>query len=184
MLPTAEASVDLSRVLDTVAAFLEGERRRYALAGALALHAYGFSRATQDLDLVVEREAQPALLAFMEGLGYETLHRSEGYSNHAHADPVLGRVDFIYVDAATARALFAGCTRTVALGRRAAPVPRAEHLAAMKVHAMKNDPARTLRDLADVQHLLAVPGVDRDEVRGYFERARSPARWRELERLT
>jgi hypothetical protein len=53
----------------------------------------------------------------------------------------------------------------------------------MKVHAMKNDPARTLQDLADIQFLLAVPGVDEDEVRGYFERAGLRDRFDELKRL-
>ena len=51
------------------------------------------------------------------------------------------------------------------------PVPRAEHLVAMKVRAMRNDPARLVQDLADVQHLLRLPETDRAEVRGYFEKA-------------
>lgn len=174
--------MDLRHVVDTVAAFLDGRQRRYALAGALALHVYGLARATQDVDIVVERAAQSELVAFMEALGYETLHVSEGYSNHLHAALALGRVDFIYVDAATGHALFDGCARTVTLGERAVPVPRPEHLAAMKVHAIKNDPSRALRDLADVQHLLGVPGVDRGEVRGYFERAGLVERYREIER--
>jgi hypothetical protein len=50
-------------------------------------------------------------------------------------------------------------------------VPRAEHLAAMKVQAMRNDPSRLLQDLADVQYLLRLAGTDRDEVRSYFDRA-------------
>ncbi|HTO88978.1 MAG TPA: hypothetical protein VMR54_15770 [Thermoanaerobaculia bacterium] len=41
----------------------------------------------------------------------------------------------------------------------------------MKVQAMKNDPDRRLQDLADVGFLMSVPGVNEDEVRGYFERA-------------
>jgi hypothetical protein len=41
----------------------------------------------------------------------------------------------------------------------------------MKVQAMKNDPSRKLADMADVQSLLRLPGVDAAEVRGYFERA-------------
>ena len=40
----------------------------------------------------------------------------------------------------------------------------------MKVQAMKNDPSRTFRDLADIQALLELPGVDENEVRGYFQR--------------
>jgi hypothetical protein len=41
----------------------------------------------------------------------------------------------------------------------------------MKVQAMKNDPDRRLQDLADVRFLMGVPGVNEQEVRGYFERA-------------
>ncbi len=41
----------------------------------------------------------------------------------------------------------------------------------MKVQAMKNDPDRRLQDLADIRFLLDLPGVDEEEVRGYFARA-------------
>ncbi len=50
------------------------------------------------------------------------------------------------------------------------PVPRPEHLAAMKVHAIKNDPTRTLQDLADIRLLCQLPNVDREEIRGTFDR--------------
>jgi len=53
----------------------------------------------------------------------------------------------------------------------AAAVPKPEHLAAMKVTAMKNDPSRKLEELADIRALLRLPEVDREAVRGYFERA-------------
>jgi hypothetical protein len=115
--------------------------------------------------------AQAPLVAFLETLGYETLHVSAGYSNHQHADPDWGGVDVIYVDEETAGQMFPACSRRLRLGGRAAPVPRAEHLVAMKVHAMRNDPTRLVQDLADVQHLLRLPETDRAEVRGYFEKA-------------
>jgi hypothetical protein len=107
----------------------------------------------------------------MLDLGYETLHLSPGYSSHQHADPQWGGVDLIYVDETTAAQLFPACTLELQLGARKAPVPRAEHLAAMKVQAMRNDPSRLLHDLADVQYLLRLASTDRAEVRGYFERA-------------
>jgi len=89
----------------------------------------------------------------------------------------------IYLGGDTAKRLFDGCRALMYLGERAVPVPRAEHLAAMKVHAMKNDPARTLQELADIRLLLGLPGVDEDEVRSYFERAGLPDRFDELKRL-
>jgi len=49
-------------------------------------------------------------------------------------------------------------------------VPATEHLAAMKVLAMKNDPRREPQELADIPFLLTRPDVDRERVREYFQR--------------
>jgi hypothetical protein len=154
-----------------VARLLDERGHPYAVIGALALHAYGHSRATFDLDIVTASAARAELVDLLQGLGYETLHVSPGYSSHQHADAGWGGVDVVYVDGETAALLFPVCPRRLRLGNREAPVPRAEHLAAMKVQAMRNDPSRLLQGLVDVQYLLGLPGTDRAEVRGYFERA-------------
>ncbi len=163
--------MDFARVLDRIASLLDEGGFPYALVGGLGLHAYGHSRATFDLDLVTRAEAQTPLVSHLEELGYETLHRSSGYSNHAHTDPEWGCVDVVYVDDETARQLFPACAHTLKLGVREAPVPRAEHLIAMKVQALRNDPSRELQDLADIQYLLGLPDTNREDARGYFERA-------------
>lgn len=175
--------MDFGKVLGTLAAFFQREGFRYAAVGAFGLHAYGLSRATFDLDLATESEAQPKLVVFLESLGYETLHRSPGYSNHLHPDPDLGRADFVYVSGDTSRLLFGGGGATLRLGEHRVPVPRPEHLAAMKVHAMKNDPSRTLQEMADIQFLLRLPGIDEEEVRAYFERSGLLERYLEIKRL-
>ncbi len=162
--------MDFAKVLSLVAGYLREEGVRHALIGGHGLAAYGLVRATLDLDLAVEAGAQPGLVDFMEARGYETLHRSEGYSNHLHPDPELGRVDFVYVRGETARKLFAGSALAVGPGGVEIAVPKAEHLIAMKVQAMKNDPERSFQELADIRSLLALPGVDREEVRGYFRK--------------
>jgi hypothetical protein len=169
-------------VLDTVLTFLDQAGFPAAVIGAFGLHAYGLTRATQDLDLAVPAEAQAPLVTFLESLGYETLHRSPGYSNHLHPSSELGRVDLVYLHGETSGRLFAGC-RTRPLGGRRVRVPRPEHLIAMKVQAIANDPARTLRELADIQFLLGLDGVDEAEVRGYFERAGLLDRYDEIRRL-
>jgi len=171
-------------VLSTLAEFLEREGIPYAVVGAFGLQAYGLGRATMDVDLVAVAEAQRRVLAFLESLGYETLHESAGYSNHVHPMPAMGRVDFIYVGGDTGRLLFGQCIPALELGERRLPVPRPEHLAAMKVQAMKNDPGRTLQDMADIQFLLGMPGVDQEEIRGYFERAGLVERYLEIKQLT
>lgn len=150
--------------------FFERESIRYALIGGLALQAWGLSRFTRDVDFVVPRAAQDRVVAFTESRGFETLHVSEGYSNHLHPDPDRGRVDFMYVDEATAAKLFASAVRKTIVGTQAAPVPAPEHLLAMKALAMKNAPDRVLADAPDVQFLLKLPGVDRMAARDFFAR--------------
>jgi hypothetical protein len=130
----------------------------------------------------VPAEAQPRIVAFLESLGYETLHRSPGYSSHLHPLAALGRVDLVYLHGETSRRLFAACPMRP-LGTRQVPVPRPEHLIAMKIHAMASDQTRTLRDLADIQFLMSVPGIDEVEVRGYFEHAGLLDRYEEIRRL-
>jgi hypothetical protein len=133
------------------------------------------------LDLAVEARAQPRLVDFMESVGYQTLHRSIGYSNHVHLDPDVGRVDFVYVDDRTSRELFSQAQWFLGPSGLSIRVPKPEHLAAMKVLAMKNDPSRTFQDLADIRFLITLPGVDRAEIRGYFERYGLLERFREIE---
>lgn len=173
--------MEFERVLGTLQRFFEEIGARYAVVGGFGLHAYGLPRATFDLDLVTEAAARERLVEHLEALGYRTLHVSSGYSNHLHRDSSLGRLDLVYVDPETGNKLFAGCRRAKIVGETEAPVPRPEHLAAMKVQAMKNDPDRTFREMADLQFLLRLPGIDRDEVRRQFERHGLEERWHELE---
>jgi hypothetical protein len=174
--------MDVVRVLRRLREDLDPRSVPLALAGAFALNAYGLGRATADLDLVAPRSGQDRIVHLLEGLGYETLHRSDGYSNHLHTDPVMGRVDFIYVQGSTASRLFDGARQVELPGVGPILVPHPEHLIAMKVHAIRNDPSRAFRDLADIQFLLERAEVDRSAVRTLFVEAGLEERWNELDR--
>ena len=163
--------MDFGKVLKTVSEFLSERRYQYGVVGGIALAAYGLPRMTVDLDFVVELRAQEELIRFAESLGYRTLHRSSGYSNHQHPDNLIwGHLDFIYVHGETSQEIFAGCCRFLGPGGLEMPVPKAEHLVAMKVLAMKNNPDRTFQEMADIRFLLTLPEVDATRVEGYFER--------------
>jgi hypothetical protein len=173
--------VDFGAVLRRVSAFLNDRGFRFALIGGVALAAYGLARTTLDLDLVVESRAQEELIAFLESLGFATLHRSTGYSNHLHPDPAWGRLDCVYVRGSTSDELFAACQARRAPGGLELPLPKPEHLAALKIVAMKNDPGRTFQEMADIRFLLQLPRVDRLEIKRYFERHGLRERFDELE---
>ncbi len=162
--------MNFGSVLTTITQWLAERGHRSAVIGGVALVSYGLPRTTLDLDFVVEAAAQEALIQFLEGLGYRTLHRSSGYSNHEHPDSSWGSVDILYVRGETSEKIFADTRSQVGPQGLEISVPKPEHLAALKVQAIKNDPARTYQDLADIRFLLQLPGVDRREVREYFER--------------
>lgn len=175
--------MDFASEIDAVGSFLAQEGVPVAVVGGVALAAYGHSRMTLDLDLVTDARAQDAVVSFMEGRGFATLHRSSGYSNHLHPDPAHGRVDFVYVRGETARRLFDGVRSMPGPGGRTIAVPRPEHLIAMKVQAMRDAPDRTCQELVDIGHLVRLDGVDLHEVAGYFEQHGLTERWHELRRF-
>jgi hypothetical protein len=163
--------LEFATVLGVVSDFLTEKESRYAVIGGVALIAYGLPRTTLDLDFIVESSVQDALIRFLESRGYQTLHKSSGYSSHAHPNLLLwGSLDFVYVSGKTSQELFDACRTTTGPGGLQILVPKPEHLAALKVTAMKNDPTRTFQDMADVRFLLNLPGVDRIQIRDYFDR--------------
>lgn len=162
--------MNFGAVLEILSEFFEENGVLYAVVGGVAIAAYGLPRTTVDLDFAVESRAQDDLVRFLESRGYETLHRSTGYSNHKHPDPDWDQLDFIYVKDETSRQLFTSCRLLPGPGGRQMPVPRPEHLVAMKVAAMKNDPGRTFQEMTDIRFLLQLPGIDRAMAASYFDR--------------
>lgn len=173
--------MDFEKIASKLAAFFQQEKCRYAIVGAFGLHGYGMSRATGDLDFVIDAACQDSVIGFLEESGYETLHRSSGYSNHFHPEEALGRIDFIYVSGRTAETIFNNAAITLKIGDQPFPVPRPEHLAAMKIQAMKNDPSRTFQELADIQFLLSLPDIDHQIIREHFKRHGLLEKYNELQ---
>lgn len=173
--------MDFTKVLKQLAEFLEEKQYPYAVIGGVGLAGYGMPRSTADLDFVLDASAQADMIQFLESLGYETLHRSMGYSNHRHAEPEMGSVDVVYVRDETSRRVFDATRVLPGPGGSKIPIPSPEHLIAMKVLAMKNDPTRTYQDLADIRFLLTLSDVDRESVRASFEKHGLLERYHELE---
>ncbi len=162
--------MDFDRVLRMLTDFFGEIGTEWGVIGGLAMAVHGSSRTTLDVDIVVHADIQDRLIRFLQSQGFETLHRSTGYSNHLHVDPDLGRVDVVYVSGDTSRQIIENMHDYPGPGGMKISVPRPEHLAAMKAYSIKNDPERTLRELADIRVLLDAPGVDREEITSYFVR--------------
>lgn len=162
--------MQFERVLTTFADFFDRERIRHALIGGLAVHAWGRVRPTRDADFAVDWSDKERVVAFSQSLGFATRYASDAFSNHEHADPEWGHVDFMYLRGRTADDVFAAASGKEVVEGRLLPVASPEHLAMMKAIAMKNFPHRALYEGDDIRALLAVEGIDRQAVRDYFER--------------
>ena len=172
--------MDFARVVTLVVDSLSEAGHPCAVIGGVSMAAYGMIRTTLDLDLVTVDAAREHLVKYLESEGPETLHASSGYSNHLHLDPDLGRVDVVYVSGTTSLQMFADLRSIDGPGGLRLPVLRPEHLAAMKVYAIRIDPSRKFRELEDIRYLLNLPGVNREEIRRYFEKNGLDAEYAEL----
>lgn len=153
------------------------------LAGGFALAAWGSTRATADLDLIVDDARRDEVLARIAGEGFETLFGSEGFTNLLHPDPELGRLDLIWVEGETSRRLFAASVERPGPGGRSTLVPAPEHLVEMKLKAVRSRPTRILRDGEDLRVLLSLPGIDENAAREAFRRAGLSDLWDRLSPL-
>jgi len=172
--------MDAVRLLALLRPHFEATGARWVLAGGFALAAWGSTRATADLELIVDDGAKDALLPRLHAEGFATLFDSEGFTNLLHPDPELGRLDLIWVEGETSRKLWASAQERPGPGGEPARVPKPEHLVAMRVRAIQGRATRALRDGPDLEFLLALPGIDENEAREPFERAGLGELWERL----
>lgn len=158
---------DYGAVLRELIPFFEREKIRYALGGGFALQALGRSRLTFDLDLIVDGAVEDRIVNHLRKIGFETLNRLPGFSNHLRRDE---RVDLLYVRGETADLVLDSAESQVVEGGLVLPVARPEYLAMMKFLAVKNVPERDRQDLPDLVFLLRLPGVELSIVREYCSR--------------
>ena len=149
--------------------FFNHENLDYAVVGAFALYAYGYTRATRDVDFITRIEYQDKIVAYLESLGFETLNRSEGFSNHLNSVGAV-RVDFVYVGGETADIIFKSTKNKTIFENFKLPVVSPEHLVALKLFAIHNDPSRKYKEFADIKEILRLTSVDNDSIRRYFKK--------------
>jgi hypothetical protein len=159
--------MSLKEVFQSVSEYFLRERLDYAVIGAFALYGYGYVRATSDIDFITRLQNQNKIVGFLENLGFETLNRSDGFSNHLH--PIgATRVDMMYVDGPTADEFFKSTTKSVLFNDMSVPIVSAEHLIALKLFAAHNNPDRLFKELSDIKELTIRSKTNGITVRKYF----------------
>jgi hypothetical protein len=171
--------MSLPEIARAFAEFLQRNRRDHALIGAFALYAYGYVRATRDIDFVVRLSDREPIQKFLVSLGFETTYSSDAFSNHLH--PVGGvRLDLMYVDSVTADQIFTAATTRAVFQGVSLPVVCPEHLLAMKLFSASNNAERRLKDLGDAAEVVRRTALDREMVLGYCKKYGMEAYFEEI----
>ncbi len=127
--------------------------------GGHALAAHGVARQTVDVDCLIAVENREVLDAHLRGGGFERAGETENFARYRHPSAFVPDVDVLFVDASTFNKLHSGGI-PLQKGQTALQAPALPHLIALKLHGIRNNPAREAGDLGDVARLLqANPGI-------------------------
>jgi hypothetical protein len=155
---TDEFHTGQSRVQEALAALaerLDWLDIPYAIVGALALNAYGYRRATVDIDLLLTRDGLERFRAAALGRGYEEFAGSRGFRDAARKVDVDVVLTGDYPgDGAAKPVRFPDPAAVAVRGETFALLPL-EKLVELKIASGMTAPHR-LRDLADVIELIRV----------------------------
>ena len=143
---------------------------RYALIGGFALHVAGFTRATKDIDFLVESEDMDKVKGIMKQLGYELTHESPEFLNYWHPMAPLGCVDYLHAHRVYTRKMLSRAQKHKILENFEVPVLIPEDIIGLKVQSMVNDPKRRSLDMADIEFLLSEnsDGLNMNIIKEYF----------------
>jgi hypothetical protein len=162
----------LKKALHACAEELDALEADWAIAGATAMHAHGYTRATRDIDLFIGDDARADLLARLRARGVPV--KPIFKPHHYRIDP-LGRkdpeasIDLLFPALGVESLGLLAATRR-RLGGRDMPVFPIHHLVALKLTTDPNiDASRYLRDVADLVALRDRGLVDAGRVRQILE---------------
>ncbi len=158
--------MDLESLLLKSKAWLEEAKVSYALNGGLGCAAYGSTRATFDVDWIIDASAETRINAILTREGFSTLQRSENLSCYGGK---LGRIDFLHMRSSTGLGILREA-RPIEIAGQMVPVVRPEDIIGLKVQAMHNDSARRAKDSLDIAEIawLCRATLDEPRVRQYF----------------
>ena len=164
------------QTLRSIAARLNELRVPYAIAGGMALFAHGFRRFTEDVDVLVSREALGTIHQELEGRGYVPLFPgSRGLRDAEHGVRVEFLVTGDFPGDGKPKPVAFPDPSAVQFVRDGIPYVNLPTLVELKLASGMTNAGR-LRDLADVQELirhLALPASFADQlspfVRDKFE---------------
>ena len=147
-------------IFDQLSRAAEERGLKFLVIGAHAVMRHGFMRATEDVDILVQREDRPLWEQLVQDLGYGLFHDGGTFLQLTPPGGVGWELDLMLVPAPTFEKMLAEA-QPARMEGAAVLVPSLDHLLALKFHALKNGKGlRVLKDLEDVIQLVKANRVD------------------------
>lgn len=143
----------------------------FMLIGGFALAAHGVVRQTMDVDCLIDEADSGSADKALTGCGYRQGFKADSFVKYEHQSGLFMDIDVMLVDEETFGKM-RDRSSIEQIGDADIRVPSVSHLLALKLHAVKNNPRRELKDLGDAVELLrhGKDVVPRDELREICER--------------
>jgi predicted nucleotidyltransferase len=129
------------------------------LIGGFAINFYNVVRQTVDIDFLITKNDFEKILPALHVQGYKVMRQSEVFANLESSDRHLLALDYMFIDQDVfGKILKDG--RKVQIAKGKFTIPSLNHLIALKLHSIKGNPKRELKDLPDIVGLIENNGVD------------------------
>jgi len=152
--PLAERyTAGVKSTVDILGEALEEVAGRGLLIGGLALQQYAVVRQTLDVDCLICDADSDKIVELFEKEGFTVTAETESFVRLHHESVHMMDLDLLLVDAETLSEMLAE-SAPAPVGSRGFRMPCLAHLIALKLHAIRSDPKRELRDLSDIVELL------------------------------
>jgi hypothetical protein len=139
--------------------------------GGHAVGVHSVQRDTIDVDCIVAAERREEMKLFLESRGFDEAARHGGFSRFHHRSLIYPLLDVMEVDAETWREMWDQSVAKTLVGLPVR-VPAVGHLISLKLHAIQQNPSRTMKDGEDLASIVrANPDVmPEEELRQLFGR--------------
>lgn len=167
--------MDFRLVTETLLKELENEGVAYAVIGGFALGLWGATRATIDLGFLLLLNDLPKAESILAKYSFRRAFKSDNVAQYVSDLAPYGQIDVLLAFRSISLSMLKrSVSRPIAGTDATIRTLQPEDLIGLKVQAVANDPARRLKDAADIEALLAAcrfagKEVDWPLLEDYFE---------------
>lgn len=153
----------LEELLILAHTILESVNAPHAIIGGFALSAYGYQRATNDIDFLVDGDFRSAVEAEFIKAGFTVFHSNPEVLQLQGP----GIVDLVFAKRPLSKEMLVRKQSTKILN---VPVADAEDIIGLKIQAMVADKSRKFKDLGDIESICRVKkDLDWDRIKKYAD---------------